>query len=91
MDFADVTMRDGRVDVSDGSKKTVTIDTHRHGLVWVRVQGAFFKGRHCWVLSADNRATPCLACRFGRCFYRLTSAEVATGDPHPLGERNSIF
>ena len=31
MSFAGVTMRDGRVDVLDGSEKTVTTDTHRHG------------------------------------------------------------
>ena len=43
-----MTMRDGRVDVcgsGGGLKKTVTIDTDRHGKFRRGCKGALFKGR----------------------------------------------
>lgn len=74
-----VTMCDGCVAVLGGDKITVTIDADRHNESFCRVQVAFFK--------KPLR----LACRFGRCFCRPKSAEVATGDPHPLGERKTCL
>ena len=41
--------------------------------------------------SQTTGQRPCLACRLGRCFCRLKPAEVATGDPHPLGERKTCL
>lgn len=72
-------MCDGCVAVLGGSKITVTIDADRHSESFCRVQVAFFK--------KPLR----LACRLGRCFCRPQSAEVATGDPHPLGERKTCL
>ena len=74
-----VTMCDGCVAVLGGGKITVTIDADRHDESFCRVQVAF------------SKKPLRLACRLGRRFCRPQSAEVATGDPHPLGERKTCL
>ena len=73
-------MRDGRVDDYDsrcGAKNTVTIDTHRHGCVWVGSRKALQRLLPGGVLSADNRGSTPMPPRRAQCSFDGSAVKSA--------------